>query len=391
MVSSKVKYMATGKEPVRTKKGTNGRLPDLILKYVGADGVRQNLAANSWDFWFMSRVSLNLFGLLFLVSCGLTPARKIRVEEASGVTRHGSELLVVDDSAAGAYFRIPLCGDLGPLIPLNRPGVERVDLPNGRLAIDLEGIDWLADGRLVVLSERLRCLVDENGVVAEYPPFMTEFARRGLEGVAVRPLPDGSSRVAVLWEGGYPDDASVPVPLRERLGHQAMRPVILVHDLKPGVSNVMIRMHDALALVELEVPKPAGEEPEAQRFRAPDLVWNYQVDRLAHEPGFLILISSQNSADRPQYLHHWLQRFDLRGKPVGEPLDLSKFLPPAIQGANWEGLSWFEKGKKLVLVYEGEPNLPPNAFILTLPIDWQNSRLAVPQRSNRHLVLGEPR
>ena len=150
-----------------------------------------------------------------------------------------------------------------------------------------------------------------------------------------------------------------------------MRPLVVVHDLNSGVRGVELKMRDAKLAVELEVPKPAGEEPEAQRFRAPDLVWTRWRNGSAEDWGFLVLISSQDSVERPQYLHHWLQRFDLKGKPVGEPLDLAQFLPRDVQHANWEGFSWFEPGKSLVLVHEGDRRQPANAFILDLPEDWQ--------------------
>jgi len=86
---------------------------------------------------------------------------------------------------------------------------------------------------------------------------------------------------------------------------------------------------------------------------------------------FLVLIVSQDSVERPQYLYHWLQRFDLTGKPVGKPLDLAQFLPEDLSHANWEGLSWFEPGKRLVLVHEGNRRQSCHAFILNLPEDWQ--------------------
>jgi hypothetical protein len=134
---------------------------------------------------------------------------------------------------------------------------------------------------------------------------------------------------------------------------------------------VELKMRDAKLAVELEVPKPAIEEPNGQRFRAPDLVWTRSPIGSADDWIFLVLIVSQDSVERPQYLYHWLQRFDTKGKPVGEPLDLAQFLPKDISSANWEGLSWFEPGKSLVLVHESNRTQPAHAFILNLPEDWQ--------------------
>ncbi|MCI0423782.1 MAG: hypothetical protein L0312_31965 [Acidobacteria bacterium] len=321
---------------------------------------------------FMLVIRLAWCLLLLLAACSAPSGNSVtEISEASGVLRQKNSLLVVDDSVAGAYISVPIDGEKGPLIPLRRAGVRRIPLATHFLTPDLEGIDRLADGKLVFLSERLRSLVGEEGLIAEYDSLLGEFANRGLEGVAVCPLPGGVSRIAVIWEGGYPDYASVPWSVRGAAGRQAMRPLVVVHDLNPGVRGVELKMRDALLAVELEVPKPAGEEPEAQRFRAPDLVWTRWQNGSADDWSFLVLITSQNSVELPQYLYHCLQRFDLHGRALGGPLDLSLFLPQEVRHANWEGLSWFEKGKSLVLVHEGNRRMPPHAFILNLPDDWQ--------------------
>jgi hypothetical protein len=318
----------------------------------------------------MSRTCLVCCFLFSLAACTARSGNSTtEVREASGVFRESDRLLVVDDSVWGAYSSVAIDGQKGPLISLQ--GARRISLPACPMVPDFEGVDRLADGRLVFLSERLRSLVGKDGLIAEYDSLLGEFANRGLEGVAVRPLAGGVSRIAVLWEGGYPDYASVPWSLRGTAGRQAMRPLVVVHDLNSGVRGVELKMRDAKMAVELEVPKPAGEEPEAQRFRAPDLTWTRWRNGLVEDWGFLVLITSQDSVPRPQYLFHWLQRFDLKGKPVGEPLDLAQFLPTDIQHANWEGLSWFDPGKSLVLVHEGDRRLDTHAFILNLPEDWQ--------------------
>ena len=320
----------------------------------------------------MSKTRLVCCFLLLLGACTAPPGNPtIDIREASGVMRQSDSLLVVDDAAWGCYFSVPIAGEKGPLIGLQGTGVRRITLPATPLVPDFEGIDRLADGRLVFLSERLRSLVGEEGPIAEYDSLLGEFANRGLEGVAVRPLPGGVSHIAVVWEGGYPDYASVPLSMRDIMGRRAMRPLVVVHDLNSGVRGVELKARDAKLAVELEVPKPSGEEPTAQRFRAPDLVWTRSPGGSVDDWIFLVLIVSQDSVERPQYLYHWLQRFDLSGKPVGAPLDLAQFLPEDISHANWEGLSWFEPGKSLVLVHEGNRRQSSHAFILTLPEDWQ--------------------
>jgi hypothetical protein len=310
--------------------------------------------------------------LSLLAACSGTTPPGATIKEASGVIRHGDQLYVADDSANGAYFRVPLREGCGPIIPLNDFDPVRVDLPRVGIWVDIEGIDCLADGRIALLSERLRSLVGEEGLIAEYDYPLTEIGRRGLEGLAVRHLADGSSRIAVLWEGGYPDPGSLHPQLETRIGGIPLRPFIFVHDLKPGATVGRVRWHAAVHTFELEVPRPPGDEPEAQRFRSPDLVWYHWPDERPDPWGFIVLLSSQNAVAEPQFLHHWLQRFNVEGQPVGPPLDIADFVPPELGNANWEGLGWFDSGERLVLVHEGTGDVQPNAIILSLPFDWKH-------------------
>lgn len=289
------------------------------------------------------------------------------IVEASGVTRAGDTLLVVDDSDIGSYFRVPLPKVPAPLLDLNALKPQRVELKNKGLGVDLESIGLLADGRVALLSERLRSLVSDSGIIAEYDSELAEIGKRGLEGLAIRPLPGGASRVAAMWEGGYADFGQMPRGAQVR---SAWLPLVVVHDVPRNARVGRVRLRDALASIELTVPRPPGEEPAAQRFRAPDLVWT----RLSTAPddwGFIVLLSSQNGVARPTFALKWLQRFNLEGKPVGEPFDLSKVLPEGLAGVNWEGLCWYEAGKRLVMVHEAETKVPPHAFIVDLPEAWQ--------------------
>jgi hypothetical protein len=120
------------------------------------------------------------------------------VRDASGITRIGDYLLIVGDKDSGRFYRFRIPNNSGRAIIIDPEQAMPVDLPNGSLAIDLESIDVLADDRVVVLSERLRALIGMEGVIAEYGTPLTEFGNRGLEGVAVRRLSNGISKVAVL-------------------------------------------------------------------------------------------------------------------------------------------------------------------------------------------------
>jgi hypothetical protein len=151
---------------------------------------------------------------------------------------------------------------------------------------------------------------------------------------------------------------------------------------------------DATRVVHLplRVPRPEGEEPQAQRFRVPDLVWYPYVDRsddgILNEPidprwGFIALLSSENAEGPKRHAHHWLLRFDPEGAPLGTALDLDALVPdPALSGRNWEGLDWWEEGSRLVVTYE---NLAEDdvfyALIVDLPPEWRSvvSAGAVPR------------
>jgi hypothetical protein len=249
-----------------------------------------------------------------------------------------------------------------------------VSIPLSNLATDLESIDMLADGRVAVVSERLRSLFGPEGVIAEYDALYAEFGKRGLEGLAVLVLPKKISRVAVLWEGGYPEFDFVPRQLRDRVGRAALKPLLIVHSLAPGAGEVAIRdVQD----VELQTPLPMGEEPSAQRFRAPDLVWHRSPDG---EWVFIVILSSLNSLGERAYAHHWLQRFSAAGQPIGDPFDIDKFAPADLKGANWEGLAWFEDGRSLMLVHVSAPAdvSAATAMVLPLPEDWKFNRTDLP-------------
>lgn len=325
---------------------------------------------------------------LLLAACGGSPAPSpvntgmtgppAVVDEVSGILAENKDLYVVDDSVSSAYFHLTLPPDHGRVIPLNNLHSMSISLPSG-IWVDLEAIGRLADGRIVVLSERLRGLIGEQGPILEYDYPLSEFGRRGLEGLAIRPLPDGSSRIAVLWEGGYPSASSIQPQIQASAGTASMKPLLFVHDLGPGETTDRVRWSDGLIRTELQVPIPEGAEPAAQRFRAPALVWHRPAS--AAEWSFIVLITSENATSKVEYRYHWLQRFNLRGQPIGEPLDIATLAPADIASANWEGLAWFEPGKSLIMVHEGFRDLPPHAFIFDIPEDWKQPGVSRPEKS----------
>lgn len=312
------------------------------------------------------------------------------VAELSGVARRGDLLLLVGDDDPNVVYEIPLPGDSRAVIPLDASKFRSRRIGGDLDASDLEAVDVLADGRIVALSEDLAAIVDEKGVIVRFGEAMREVGGRGTEGLAVRALPDETSRVAVCWEGGYPSERDLPPDLVPRIAGRSFRPRVAVLDVPAGARDVPLPPLDETFLRELQVPKPPGAEPTAQRFRAADLVWI----RLSAEPeqwGFLVLLSSewarrpeegdegacskQENGHAVRYCYRWLQRFTETGEAVGAPLDLEPYFPDELLFANWEGLGWYRPGESVVLVYDepvGRPRLdPPIALVLPLPPPWR--------------------
>jgi hypothetical protein len=335
-------------------------------------------------------VALAMLAALACPACAGARRAPAGIEEPSGVTRLGQELLVVGDDDHGVYYSLRVRGDESGLVPLAPATLGRHPLAAGPAAFDLEGVDVLADGRVVVLSERAPGLFDEAGTVVRYGRDLVELAGRGLEGLAVARNADGSSRVAVLWEGGYLEKQQLPPDLTRAGELPALRPRILVHRLLPGARDHVIVPEDVERTVELATPEPPGREPRAQRFRAPDLVWHRIPSEEGDEDGWIVLMSSgwneppepgsieecaQREDGKPlRWCHRWLQRFTLAGVAYGAPFDLDDVLPEPVRSANWEGLGWFAPGEKLVLVYDesvAERRLDPQrAFVMDLPAGW---------------------
>lgn len=163
--------------------------------------------------------------------------------------------------------------------------------------------------------------------------------------------------------------------MAKEIGDRSVEPIIVVQDIEAGALNKRQRVRDTnpADIIVLEVPKPTGQEPKAQRFRAPDLVWHRWGTGGNKETGFIVLLNSM-SAEPVRFQHLWLQRFDYRGKPVGDPLDLDTVVASELRGFNWEGLGWYEQGKSLVLIHDAPQKLPsgvPAAFIVELPAGWK--------------------
>lgn len=307
---------------------------------------------------------------------------EIVIKGASGIVRQHNHLMIVSDVDSGGYYKYALSSHLlnsdhlidRPIIlKSGSDGVlERVELPHGLRRLDLESIDLLADGQVVVLSERLRSLLAKRGFIVEYDNSAHQYTNRGTEGLAVRGLENYASQVAVLWEGGYPDYRDLSLLLRNRPEKLSANPVIWTHLIEKDETGLRFdRGSRTKTEIELKVPELPGREPEAQRFRAPDLVW-HKLNK--DEWGFIVLLSSGNAPRNRNvsFHYHWLLRFNMQGHPIGDPLDIEKQTSkPHLKRANWEGLGWFEQGRSLILVHDMPYKGPPNAIVIKLPPEWK--------------------
>src|SRR4026209_1281572 len=90
------------------------------------------------------------FTLALLIVFGIHTAVDAKgVEEASGITRLDDMLLIVRDKSPGAYYTYPLAETQEPLITLDPDLQAQIQLPEGAVALNLEGIAVLVDGRVV--------------------------------------------------------------------------------------------------------------------------------------------------------------------------------------------------------------------------------------------------
>ena len=107
----------------------------------------------------MIRSAIAGLALVFLCVACRAPAKSSgALRDISGVARHGDTLLLVDDETPGAYFRFPLASPTPRILPLLPDSLLHYELPGSSLFLDAESIAVLGDGRIVVLSERLRGL-----------------------------------------------------------------------------------------------------------------------------------------------------------------------------------------------------------------------------------------
>jgi len=291
--------------------------------------------------------------------------------EFSGVTVRGDNLVIVSDSDPKHLYLYPI-RDIDPGITvLSSASFQRQEVFPVWLPLDYESVDYLSDGRALVLSERLRSLIVEDLSVIECPKQFAEIGNRGIEGICVKPNGEDRSLLAMIWEGGYPEVDDLSSSVLSRLGNRSFRPLISVHQIDHQSLPRKLYLN---RVIELQMPVLDGEEPWAQRFRAPDLVWFESVSGEQTIPGFIVLMSSGNSVPNPEYRYCWLMRFDMEGRPIGQPLDLNELVPDNLKHSNWEGLGWVKRNERLILVHD-MPNKHPDgenvALVVDIPEGWK--------------------
>ncbi len=352
------------------------------------------------------------FGLATTLSCfqpGNTESTyTLPLQEASGISAMGDTLLLVGDDNPGRYFKLFVTDTAANVLAPDPQEMVEVILDGAETVVDLESIDILADGRVVVLSEDLTSLAGpptssaaSYGLIARYPPTLNEFGNKGLEGLAVVPAANGASRTAILWEGGYPDLYLTPPQLAPLVGRTPLKPIILVHTI-PADSSVDW-VHDPDTVITLQVPEPEGKPPDAMRYRASDLVWHawHEADSLIE--GFIVLIAPANSPvnSSPTYGPTEALRFTMDGRPFGESINVQQTAVASLQALsdndlqrcteaqqdhilslrkmleeeperniNFEGLGWFRQGKRLVTVFDRYPIEPTLVFFVDVPRHW---------------------
>ena len=301
------------------------------------------------------------------------------IPEASGIARHENKLYLVGDDSPGAYFEAP-----NPTPAIGAPiTIVTTKVPVGKadLGIDLEAIEVLEDGRVLLLSEQLNALLvvkDNSGTmsvttVVEYHDQFAEVGGRGMEGLAARKTEGNFSRIAVLWEGGYPTTEDLP---RELVNAPAMCPVVFTHNLESEAPSEIryLRLPPYNKYITLKIPDyekmAQTKNLTYQRFRSPDLVWYlYQNPNGKKEWGFIALLGSRSLDEnleprKMRYQYTLLQRFTKDGFPFGEPIDIKSIVPDNLKTKNWEGMDWYDDQKKLILVYDD--NSQPTPYILDI-------------------------
>ena len=159
---------------------------------------------------------------------------------------------------------------------------------------------------------------------------------RGLEGLSLR-WKDGDWQAVVLWEGGYYDSKQCDkADVAILKSSPVARPKMAILSWEKGLGIEMISQ-----TIELNVPVPPNGH-----FRATDLAWL--------DDNLVVLLGSTGKDGKEPYAHTWLQRFDLNGNQVGDPVKLEEKWGSFREGRNWEALDITSDGRTFVMGYDSK-------------------------------------
>lgn len=319
----------------------------------------------------MKKLIISKLFLLLLSSSLL--AQNCFIPEASGIVKVNNKLYIVSDDTVGKYYTYSLNGlNLSNRLLLNDCSrLDSIDLRFGKIKLDLEGISTIGNN-VVVVSERNRSLILVDSILKTYSERFTEFANRGIEGLDIKTLDQsrGKYDIVAIWEGGYPVQQDITIALEYKKNNKSMPPFIIKYTtisnkiIKPSKRIIKLDMRKINKMIDRK-SKNYGE-PYANRFRAPDLVW--------YKDGFIVLLSSERSIPRKnkkEYKYKLLQRFDINGVPIGDPLDLKQVMGNDIS-FNWEGLGWFIQDDSLILIHDSKKeNKNTSIQIVKIPNSWK--------------------
>jgi len=345
---------------------------------------------------FFAKIKCKSFILIIFlgISCTVlsdaqTQEDSILFREASGIMRIGDTLIIVCDDSPEEYYKYKIDATAQKIVLKDSSKLRKCKLDLGPLNNDLESVDRLASGELVFLSENLRSLVTKNQLLIEYSRQFSEYGKRGLEGLAIRPVPsmEGRSVIAVLWEGGYPNRKDCPIETNQNYLDRAYSPIIRIDtliekvidggkgEIKGGTISYSVKEGKTIVLDMgpvngwIDTISPRGMEPNAYRFRGPDLIW--------YKEGFIVLLSSERSPQLAnikddRYGSKALQYFNLEGIPLTDPINLDSLFvgTGAKSNLNWEGLAWYEHNESFVLINDNKKAEQPTAVIIDIPVGW---------------------
>ncbi len=321
-----------------------------------------------------------------LLSISIQSQINLLMKEESCIYYSNNELFIVCDSE-DILFKYPFAANQEPdYYPLaDESKLTRTCLSHERPTMDIEGIS-MYKGKIIYLSEDLNSIFYESGdLIKTYSDPFKEMGGRGLEGVATSEVSDCEWQVACIWEGGYLELTKVPSGLDSRSKNSPFQPIILnqriVHDdFSQKIDIISLDLRKVNNYLDA-IYGMDGKEPYANRCRAADLI--------LYDNTFIVLLSSERrltateekETDKKKknswkFKSKLLVRFDKKGNQVGDILDFAKHpvfkRDQKLLHKNLEGLCWYDKKKKKILLNHESGDENPGVAVLNIE-KWLSS------------------